>query len=270
MATTDQQLVSNKIFTPANLLSLLRLLLLPVFWVLLVVNGQNFWAFLVLMIAALTDTVDGQLARATKSVSRLGIWLDPFVDRIFILVAVLAIFIVGRLPLWLLLALLLRDAMMLVVVVYQKRKYNRSFKVIFLGKLTTAMVMAGFCSLVLYWPTIPGLGLVDFSWLPGLNAAPAVLGYLLLEIGVVLSWVTAIIYLIRALIPPRRQPGDAANSMTAAPGGAPGGGQAVPNSTPGGMPAEPVGVPNGLAAPLSSGAAIAPSDGAANQSSDVR
>ncbi|MDR1422529.1 MAG: CDP-alcohol phosphatidyltransferase family protein [Coriobacteriales bacterium] len=203
-----KQEVTNKVFTIANLLSVARLLLLPVFFVLFVVYRLDALGFIVLLVAALTDLVDGYVARATHTVSRLGQQLDPFVDRVFIVVAVFAIFLVGRLPLWLLLALLVRDAAMLVLTVYQHFRLKRAFKVIFLGKVTTVLVMSGFCSLVLWWPLVPGAGVLEASFLPGLGDSSAPLGYGLLYLGAIVSWITAGIYLVRVIraVPNDRDP----------------------------------------------------------------
>ncbi|MDR3037073.1 MAG: CDP-alcohol phosphatidyltransferase family protein [Coriobacteriales bacterium] len=195
------QEVTKKIVTIPNLLSLIRLLLLPVFFVLLVSYENNLMAFLILLIASITDALDGFVARSTHSVSKLGQQLDPFVDRVFIIVGVIAIFAAGRVPLWILIALLSRDACMLVLTIYQKRRYQRDFKVIFLGKLTTALLMSGFCSLVLWWPELPGAHLIELGFLPGWGAAAAPLGSWLLYVGVAISWLTALVYLYRGTRP---------------------------------------------------------------------
>jgi cardiolipin synthase len=199
-----QHKVTGKIFTIPNLLSLIRLFLLPVFFVLLVQYENNVMAFVVILVASLTDLVDGHIARVTHTVSKLGQLLDPFVDRVFIVVGVIAVFAAGRVPLWILLLLLSRDACMLALTIYQKRRFNRDFKVIFLGKLTTALLMAGFCSLVLWWPILPGAGVVELSFLPGWGAGTAPLGVWLLYVGVVASWISATIYLYRGLRPDAR------------------------------------------------------------------
>jgi cardiolipin synthase len=196
-----QQTVTKRVFTIPNLLSLIRLLLLPVFFVLLVQYENNILAFIVILVASLTDLIDGSVARATHSVSKLGQLLDPFVDRVFIIVGVIAIFLAGRVPLWIMLVLLGRDACMFVLTIYQKRRFNRDFEVIFLGKLTTALVMAGFCSLVLWWPILPGAQIAEISFLPGWGAANAPLGIWLLYVGVIVSLITAAIYLRRGLRP---------------------------------------------------------------------
>jgi cardiolipin synthase len=216
-----RQTVTEKVFTIPNFLSLIRLFLLPVFFVLLVKYDDNVLAFIVLLVASLTDLVDGSIARATHTVSKLGQLLDPFVDRVFIVVGIIAIFVAGRVPLWILLLLLGRDAVMLVLTIYQKRRFNRDFEVIFLGKLTTALVMAGFCSLVLWWPILPGAALVESSLLPGWGAAEAPLGAWLLYVGVVISLITGLIYLYRGLRPDARHQDTRAQAQAQAPAQAP-------------------------------------------------
>jgi cardiolipin synthase len=213
-----RQEVTKKILTIPNLLSLLRLLLLPVFFVLLVQYHNNVMAFIVILVASLTDLVDGSIARATHTVSKLGQLLDPFVDRVFIILGVIAVFAAGRVPLWILILLLGRDACMLVLTIYQKRRFNRDFEVIFLGKLTTALVMAGFCSLVLEWPLLSGIGVVELSFLPGWGVAQAPLGIWLLYVGVVVSWITGVIYLYRGTRPNRRERAVAKHQESAAEG----------------------------------------------------
>jgi cardiolipin synthase len=189
--------VSHKIFTVPNLISLIRLLLVPVFYVLLVQNHNDILAFIVFLTAAATDWVDGHIARATNTVSRLGQLLDPFVDRVLIFVGVIAIFLIGRVPPWILFLLIARDCAMLGLTVYMRCRYGRDFKVIFLGKLTTALLMAGFCSLVLNWPLLPGFGLIDLDFLPGWGSVAAPLGIWLLYIGTCVSLITSAIYLYR-------------------------------------------------------------------------
>ncbi|MDR0347206.1 MAG: CDP-alcohol phosphatidyltransferase family protein [Coriobacteriales bacterium] len=196
-----RQTVTERVFTIPNFLSLIRLFLLPVFFVLLVQYENNVMAFIVLLVASLTDLIDGSVARATHTVSKLGQMLDPFVDRIFIIVSVIAVFVAGRVPLWILLLLLGRDACMFVLTIYQKRRYGRDFEVIFIGKLTTALIMAGFCSLVLWWPLVPGANIADLSFLPGWGSAATPLGTWLLYLGCLTSLIAGGIYLYRGTRP---------------------------------------------------------------------
>lgn len=110
--STDYK-VSDKVFTIPNLLSAIRLCMIPVFLVLLF-NDFNLAATLVFAVAASTDWVDGQVARRTNSVSKLGQLLDPFVDRLLMISGVLGLFFVGRLPLWIIVVVVARDLIMLV------------------------------------------------------------------------------------------------------------------------------------------------------------
>ena len=65
---------------------------------------------------------------------------------------------------------------------------------VYIGKVTTALLMFGFCDLLLGAPVVPGLGLFDVSWLPGLNAQAATLGIFFVYAGLVCSITTAVIY----------------------------------------------------------------------------
>jgi len=191
--------VTDEVLTPANIVTAVRLALLPVFLVILIGYENNAAAFFVLLVAALTDLIDGQLARFTNTVSELGILLDPFVDRYFIFSAILGLFTIGRLPVWLFILLFARDGFLLVFNFYLRKKNHPVFEVAFLGKLATATLMAGFCSLVLYWPIIPGLALVEHSWLPGLGLTSGPLGNVLVYLGVIFSVTSAMYYVVRGL-----------------------------------------------------------------------
>ena len=78
---------SNRIFTVPNVISLIRLCLVPVFLVLLF-NGYDLMATFLFALAAGTDWIDGQIARRTHAVSKLGQLLDPAVDRILMIAGV--------------------------------------------------------------------------------------------------------------------------------------------------------------------------------------
>jgi cardiolipin synthase len=65
--------------TPANQLTLLRMLLIPLF-VILVVYGHFGWALIVFGLAGITDALDGLIARRSGQKTSLGAWLDPMAD----------------------------------------------------------------------------------------------------------------------------------------------------------------------------------------------
>ena len=96
-------------YTLPNALTALRLLLAPVFLV-LYVRGQLGRALLVFAAAAATDLVDGLAARLLRQHSRLGEFLDPIADKLLAFCALVALTAAGRLPLWLPVLLVGRDA----------------------------------------------------------------------------------------------------------------------------------------------------------------
>ena len=100
--------LSEKVVTLPNLLSALRLLLVPVFlWLILI--DENLIAFAVLAFSSFTDWLDGYLARKLNQMSRLGQLLDPAADRLFILASLLGLAITHQVPWWLVIVIVSRD-----------------------------------------------------------------------------------------------------------------------------------------------------------------
>jgi len=90
MAGAEVPIISSRVLTLPNVLSALRLALVPVFLVLLV-RGADAWALLVLLVASLTDYLDGVIARRFNQITRLGQLLDPAADRLYIFAALLGL-----------------------------------------------------------------------------------------------------------------------------------------------------------------------------------
>ena len=111
MANNNEE-VTNKIFTISNVITFIRLCMIPAYFVLLL-NGYDLLATLLFAAAASTDFLDGQIARRTHTVSRLGQILDPAVDRLLMVFGVVGLLIVGRLPLWIIVFVIVRDAYLL-------------------------------------------------------------------------------------------------------------------------------------------------------------
>ncbi|MCL2807737.1 MAG: VanW family protein [Coriobacteriia bacterium] len=191
-------IVSNRILTLPNLISFIRLLLVPIFAVLLVGYENNIAAFIIFLVAVSTDFLDGAVARATGQITQLGQQLDPLVDRVLILTAVILVFILGRVPLWILVLLIARDMCMLVMLIRLQAAGEPRPKVVMVGKMATALNMAGFCSLILFWPELGGLGIIDAGFLPGWGSSPALLGIWLLYLGTILAWAAGIYYMLNA------------------------------------------------------------------------
>ncbi len=188
--------VTDRIFTIPNVLSFIRLCMIPIFFVLLL-NGFDLWATLLFALAASTDWIDGQVARHTNSVSRLGQLLDPAVDRLLMISGVIGLLLVGRLPLWIILFVVIRDLFMLVGGAYLIKRWKVRIAVIFLGKVATTFLYVGFAAILLNWPICAGLGVVDVLWLPGFSMAPYPWGIWLVYIGLVLACITTIYYVVK-------------------------------------------------------------------------
>ena len=106
--------------TPANQLTLLRMLLIPAF-VILMVYGYFGWALLVFLAAGLTDGLDGLIARVSGQRTSLGAWLDPMADKLlllaaFVLLTLPGLGLVNPLPFWLTLLVISRDVLIVLTV----------------------------------------------------------------------------------------------------------------------------------------------------------
>lgn len=189
---------SHDIYTVANIITVLRLILVPFFFAVLLSGRSDVLAFLIFALAASTDWVDGQIARRTGTVTEIGKAIDPLVDRLLIASGVLGVYLLGRVPIWIVLVLLARDAYLLGGASLLARRGARSIPVIYIGKVTTALLLAGFADLILNWPIVDGLGLVESRWLPGWGSAGAPLGIWFVYAGVVTSLITAAYYSVYA------------------------------------------------------------------------
>lgn len=192
------QEVTNRVFTLANCISFARLCLVPTFLYLLF-HGHNGWATFTFALAASTDFLDGQIARRTNTVSRVGQLLDPAVDCALLISGVLALLLTDRLPIWVVLFVLVRDGYLLGAGAYLLMRYKRRVPVILAGKVGTTLLYVGFAGLLLNAPLIPGLALCDFSWLPGFNGDMVSWGIWFIYAGVIVSGIVAIIYIRRGL-----------------------------------------------------------------------
>ncbi|MBM7788027.1 CDP-alcohol phosphatidyltransferase family protein [Tenggerimyces flavus] len=139
----------EKVWTVPNILSFLRLAGVPLFLWLVLGPKEDGWAFIVLGIAGLTDYLDGQIARRMGQISTLGKLLDPFADRLYILAVLVGLTIRDIIPLWLVVIILARDAMMLIQILILRRFGYGPLPVHFLGKAATFALLYAFPLLLL-------------------------------------------------------------------------------------------------------------------------
>lgn len=127
-----------------NLVSGLRLALIPVFLWLVLAKEADAVAFGVLMVAGLTDWLDGYLARRLDQQTRLGELLDPIADRLYILAVVIALGMRDIVPWWLVLLVPLRDVLLWLLVPLLRSRGLTSLPVHFLGKAATFNLLYAF------------------------------------------------------------------------------------------------------------------------------
>ena len=195
MSAQKTEEVTNRIFTSPNVISFIRLCMVPVYMVLLL-NGYDLLATFMFALAAGTDWIDGQLARRTHCVSKLGQLLDPAVDRILMSCGVIGLMLVGRLPIWIVVVVLGRDLMLLIGGAYLLKRYHERVAVIYPGKVATTFLFVGFAGLLLNMPLLGGLGWFDASWLPGLGSEACSWGIWFVYAGLVIGLFTTLYYLL--------------------------------------------------------------------------
>jgi cardiolipin synthase len=129
--------------TPANQLTLLRMLLIPAF-VILVIYGHLGWALTVFVTAGVTDALDGLIARRSGQKTSLGAWLDPMADKLllvttFIVLTLPGLNLANRLPIWLTVLIISRDVVIvLTVAIVNLAIGRRTFRPSIYGKIATA------------------------------------------------------------------------------------------------------------------------------------
>ena len=169
------------LWTVPNVLSILRLLSVPVF-VWLFVTGHENAAVILYAVGAWSDFFDGLIARKFDQVSEIGKLLDPLADRILIVALVVALVAREALPLWLAIAIVARDVLLLSVFPFLERKKVPRIAVNFTGKSATAALLAGLTLLAWSETTFPG------------NAVSDEIGSAFTLLGAVLYWVAAVMY----------------------------------------------------------------------------
>lgn len=108
---TRRERLREEILNAPNLLTLGRIALVPVFIYLLAYENRHnsFLAAMVYSVCALTDWVDGWLARVSNKVTTLGKFLDPLADKVIVLSALVMLVRLGRVPVWVVVVIVARE-----------------------------------------------------------------------------------------------------------------------------------------------------------------
>ncbi|MGH2554797.1 MAG: CDP-alcohol phosphatidyltransferase family protein [Actinomycetota bacterium] len=131
----------DRIATFPNLLSLTRILLIPVFVWLILNHGTEAAGLILLTAVVATDWIDGYVARRTGQVSNLGKILDPVADRMALTAALVALVARDAFPLWAALLVIARDVLILLAGVVLLARYRIRLDVRWVGKAATFGLM---------------------------------------------------------------------------------------------------------------------------------
>lgn len=143
--------VSTRVLTIPNLLTFLRMALIPVFAILLVYNREG-WALIVFTIAGVSDGVDGFIARRLKQESELGTIIDPVADKLlmttaFIMLTLSSVIGTPRhlpVPFWVTATVIGRDVLIVAIAgAINMMTGFRGFKPSWLGKASTFVQVVG-------------------------------------------------------------------------------------------------------------------------------
>lgn len=134
--------------TTANRITLVRIILIPVF-LLLAYTGHTWWALAVYIVACLSDTLDGYIARHCNQVTNFGKFMDPLADKMLLLSAMVYFVEVGYLPGWVVAIVLFREfavSGLRMVAVEQQRVIAAAWS----GKIKTTVTMIGLGVLLVF------------------------------------------------------------------------------------------------------------------------
>lgn len=142
-APRDKSFLGGEVLNIPNLISFLRLALVPVF-LLLLLQEQFLWAIVMLAVAGITDYLDGFLARKLNQITKLGKFLDPLADRLYIFSTLIALAATGHVPIWLTALVVLRDVLVLLSLPVLAGLGYASLPVHYLGKAATFALLYSF------------------------------------------------------------------------------------------------------------------------------
>jgi len=176
----------DRILTAPNVITMGRLVCIPIFlWLLFGAHRQTAAAILLAVLGA-TDWVDGYVARRYHQVSTVGKVLDPTADRLLVGTAVIAVIVHGAVPLWFGLATLIREMLVSLMVLLLASLGASRIDVLWVGKAGTFGLMFAYPTFLLSYGTAGWQGPIRvIGWITGL-------------VGLGLAWLAAASYVAPA------------------------------------------------------------------------
>jgi len=152
---------NNPVFNAPNILTMARIAAIPLLAVLLTSPSRNagFWAAALFSLAAITDWLDGYLARRMQIVTVFGKFLDPIADKLIVMAALIMILPYDRVPAWMVLVILGRE-----IIITGLRGIASSEGIVIaasdLGKFKTIFQLVAIIGLLLHY---------DYNWFLGIQ-----------------------------------------------------------------------------------------------------
>jgi cardiolipin synthase len=134
----------DRILTLPNLVTLIRIFLIPIFVYLSWSRSRLILGGLLLGLIGATDWIDGYLARRLNQTSTVGKVIDPSADRVLLIAAGIVSFHDSLIPTWLLIVIFAREIAVSSVVGTVAVKFKRRLDVVYYGKAGTLLMMFGF------------------------------------------------------------------------------------------------------------------------------
>lgn len=182
-------------WTIPNLLSVIRILLIPVF-AYLFYNDEKIWAVVILALSGLSDTFDGQIARKFNQISDLGKVLDPVADKltqITIAIMLLIDFKTATNPVinalgWVFLVFLIKEAIMIIGGLIMLLLNIRPGAAEFWGKAATVVFYVGMVIIIAVGPEVGALNDILGFELPNIITGAIVVLCAIMTIAAFLSY----------------------------------------------------------------------------------
>ncbi|MBY4797986.1 CDP-diacylglycerol--glycerol-3-phosphate 3-phosphatidyltransferase [Collinsella sp. AGMB00827] len=147
---------SSSVWTPANIVTCIRIVLIPVFMVLAIPVWDHIGpvpaapaAFVVYVLLSLTDKVDGELARSRGEITDFGKFLDPIADKLLVFSALLILLEQGTVSVWAVFLILLREFLVSALRMVAGA-HGKVIAADALGKWKTATTMVALCGFLLW------------------------------------------------------------------------------------------------------------------------
>ena len=178
--------MNKSVFNVPNVLTFIRLLLVPVYWV--AFFHLTIWVALsVFLVAFITDWLDGMIARRTNTITNLGKVLDPFADKCMQISAMISVVVIGKLHFVYAILIVAKELFMIVSGAFLYKKNVVVYSNVF-GKLATVLTMIGF--LIIY---------VSIGVAGDASATLLTIGTIVISIALVSSYVAFVVYTVMTI-----------------------------------------------------------------------